>query len=50
VVFGVFRFIWIVQGKVDSESPTDSMLRDPPFLINLLGYAIAIMSILYGGW
>lgn len=50
VVFGVLRFIWIVQGKVDSESPTDSMLRDAPFLINLLGYAVAIMSILYGGW
>jgi len=49
-VFGVLRFIWIVQGKVDSESPTDSMLRDAPFLINLLGYAVAIMSILYGGW
>jgi len=26
------------------------MLRDAPFLINLLGYAVAIMSILYGGW
>jgi len=50
VVFGVFRFIWIAQGKVDSESPTDSMLRDPPFMINLLGYAIAIVSILYAGW
>lgn len=50
VVFGVFRFIGIVRGKVDSESPTDSMLRDPPFLINLLGYAIAIVSILYAGW
>jgi len=50
VAFGVFRFIWIVQGKADSESPTDSMLRDPPFLINLLGYAVAIMAILYGGW
>jgi decaprenyl-phosphate phosphoribosyltransferase len=50
VVFGVFRFIGITRGKVDSESPTDSMLRDPPFLINLLGYAIAIVSILYAGW
>ncbi len=50
VVFGVIRFIQITQGKVDSESPTDSMLRDPPFLINLLGYAVAIVSILYAGW
>jgi 4-hydroxybenzoate polyprenyltransferase len=50
VAFGVFRFIAITNGKVDSESPTDSMLRDAPFLINLFGYGIAIVSILYAGW
>jgi decaprenyl-phosphate phosphoribosyltransferase len=50
VVFGVFRFIGITRGKMDSESPTDSMLRDAPFMINLLGYAVAIVSILYAGW
>jgi len=48
--FGVFRFIWITQRKVDSESPTDSMLRDAPFMINLLGYAVAIVAIIYAGW
>jgi decaprenyl-phosphate phosphoribosyltransferase len=50
VAFGVLRYIWITQGKIDSESPTDSMLRDAPFLINLLGYAVAIMAIIYAGW
>ena len=50
VAFGVFRFIWITHGKVDAESPTDSMLRDAPFMINLLGYAVAIVAIIYAGW
>lgn len=50
VVFGVFRFIWITQRKIDSESPTDSMLRDAPFMINLLGYAVAIVAVIYAGW
>jgi decaprenyl-phosphate phosphoribosyltransferase len=50
VVFGVFRFIWITQGKVDSESPTDSMLSDAPFMINLLGYVVAIVAIIYTSW
>jgi len=50
VVFGVFRFIWITQKKADSESPTDSMLRDAPFMINLLGYAVAIVAIIYESW
>jgi len=50
VAFGVFRFIWITQGKIDAESPTDSMLSDAPFMINLLGYAVAIVAIIYAGW
>jgi decaprenyl-phosphate phosphoribosyltransferase len=50
VVFGVYRFIWITRTKVDSESPTDSMLSDAPFMINLLGYAVAILAIIYAGW
>jgi decaprenyl-phosphate phosphoribosyltransferase len=50
VAFGVFRFIWITQRKSDAESPTDSMLRDAPFMINLLGYAVAIVAIIYAGW
>jgi 4-hydroxybenzoate polyprenyltransferase len=50
VAFGVYRFIWIVHGKVDSESPTDSMLGDAPFMVNLLGYAVAIVAIIYASW
>jgi len=50
VVFGVYRFIWLLRGKVDAESPTDSMLSDAPFMINLLGYAVAIVAIIYAAW
>jgi len=39
---------WI--GKVDAESPTDSMLSDAPFMINLLGYAVGIVAIIYKSW
>jgi decaprenyl-phosphate phosphoribosyltransferase len=50
VAFGVFRFITITRGKLDSESPTDSMLSDVPFMVNLLGYAMAIVAIIYASW
>jgi decaprenyl-phosphate phosphoribosyltransferase len=50
VAFGVHRFIGITQGKIDSESPTDSMLRDVPFLIAMLGYAVSVVAILYTAW
>jgi hypothetical protein len=43
VVFGVFRFIWIASRKLEAESPTDSMLRDWPFMLNLSLYSIAIL-------
>ncbi|MBC8131714.1 MAG: decaprenyl-phosphate phosphoribosyltransferase [Deltaproteobacteria bacterium] len=43
VVFGIFRFTWITSRKLDAESPTDSMLRDWPFVLNLVLYAGAIL-------
>jgi hypothetical protein len=36
--------------KSDSESPTDSMLRDAPFMIDLLDYVVAIVAITYESW
>ena len=39
VAFGIFRFLWITGRKADAESPTDSMLRDVPFVVNLVLYA-----------
>jgi decaprenyl-phosphate phosphoribosyltransferase len=50
VAFGVYRFTWLTHGKADSESPTDSMLSDAPFMINLFGYAVAIVAIIYASW
>jgi 4-hydroxybenzoate polyprenyltransferase len=47
VGFGIYRFITISRGKLDAESPTDSMLRDVPFLVNLALYAAAVFLILY---
>lgn len=47
VGFGIVRFIWITNGTEDAESPTDSMLRDWPFLLNLVLYVAAIFVIIY---
>lgn len=45
VVYGVFRFIWITSRKLDAESPTDSMLRDWPFMLNLALYGVTILAL-----
>ena len=47
VAFGIFRFLWITGRKADAESPTDSMLRDVPFVVNLLLYAASVLGLLY---
>jgi decaprenyl-phosphate phosphoribosyltransferase len=49
VAFGIFRFNWIVSRKADAESPTDSMLRDPLFVANLVAYAVAVVLFLHAG-
>jgi len=47
VAFGVWRFIRIAQSRTDADSPTDSMLRDVPFLATLVLYAVVAVGILY---
>jgi decaprenyl-phosphate phosphoribosyltransferase len=47
VAFGIFRFLWITRSKADAESPTDSMLRDGLFLLNILLYGLAIVMVIY---
>jgi decaprenyl-phosphate phosphoribosyltransferase len=47
VAIGVLRFLRITSAKDDAESPTDSMLRDRLFVLNLLVYVVAIVLIIY---
>lgn len=44
--FGVFRFVQLVR-RSHAESPTDAMLRDGPFLLNLAAWAVVVTAILY---
>jgi 4-hydroxybenzoate polyprenyltransferase len=45
--FGIYRFIRIVNRTDKADSPTDSMLRDPAFVVNLLLYAVAVVVIIW---
>ena len=49
MVFGIFRFLHLVRGRPHSESPTEEMLRDKPFLLNALLCAVAVVVIIYLG-
>jgi decaprenyl-phosphate phosphoribosyltransferase len=46
-VFGVLRFLQLVAGRPKAESPTQEMLRDVPFVLNLVLYTLEIVFIVY---
>lgn len=46
---GVLRFVHLVRNRPDAESPTEEMLRDPPFLITGMLGVVALLAIIYWG-
>ena len=47
VVFGVVRFLQLVRGRPKAESPTQEMLRDVPFVVNLLLWVLVVLWLVY---
>lgn len=45
--FGVVRFMHLVRHAKESESPTEAMLRDPPFVLNLVAWVVAVVAVIY---
>lgn len=50
-LFGIFRFLQLVSGRAGrglrAESPTQEMLRDMPFVLNLVVWGIVVVAIVY---
>jgi 4-hydroxybenzoate polyprenyltransferase len=50
VLFGIFRFLHLVGGEGDekrADSPTEEMLKDVPFVLNLVLWIVAVVAIVY---
>jgi decaprenyl-phosphate phosphoribosyltransferase len=49
--FGIVRFLFLVSGRagrgVRAESPTQEMLRDVPFVLNLVLWVVVVVAIVY---
>jgi len=45
--FGVIRFLLLSARKTRDDSPTDAMLRDIPFMANLVAWAISVFLVIY---
>lgn len=44
---GIGRFAQLALRSAGEDSPTDAMLRDPVFLLNLLAWTVVILAIVY---
>ena len=45
--FGVVRFLMLTGRESNADSPTDAMLRDIPFMANLVLWAAATVTVIY---
>lgn len=46
-LFGVLRFTHLVRRRSSAESPTDAMLKDAPFLLNIGAWALCVLLVIY---
>ena len=49
VLFGIFRYLYLMYQKQTDLNPTEAILRDGPFLINIALWALAVFWIVYLG-
>jgi len=47
-LFGIFRFLFLLYQKSDLSSPTDAILHDTPFLVNLVLWGATVLVLIYG--
>lgn len=47
VLYGIFRYLYLLHKKSLGENPTEVVLSDIPMIVNFLAYAIAMLAIIY---
>lgn len=46
-VVGIARFLQLALWKPRTESPTDAILRDWPFMVNIVAWGVTVLAIIY---
>jgi len=49
VLYGIFRYLYLMYQSPEERNPTEAILRDPPFLINMVLWGLAVIWIVYWG-
>lgn len=49
VLFGVFRYLYLIYQRPGERNPTEAILKDVPFLANVAVWGLAVLWVVYGG-
>lgn len=47
VLYGIFRYLYLVYQRTDRRNPTEAFLTDLPFMVNLALWGLVVVWILY---
>ena len=47
VLFGIFRYLYLTYHLTGERNPTEAILRDAPFLINMVVWGLAVIWVVY---
>ncbi len=47
VIYGIFRYLYLIHQKIEGGNPTKALLTDKPLLINIFLWFLAVLLILY---
>ncbi|MEM7587842.1 MAG: decaprenyl-phosphate phosphoribosyltransferase [Acidobacteriota bacterium] len=49
VLFGIFRYLYLIYQRQEKHNPTEAILRDIPSVVNVVLWGVLVLWIVYGG-
>lgn len=49
VLYGIFRFLYLLHRDGEPRNPTEAILSDAPFLVNFALWSAVVVALIYGG-
>jgi 4-hydroxybenzoate polyprenyltransferase len=47
VLYGIFRYLYLIHHKNEGGTPEEMLLKDRPFLVNIILWGVAVVVVLY---
>ncbi len=48
VLFGIFRYLYLIYQQPEERNPTEALLSDMPFVVNVVLWGLLVLWIVYG--